>query len=76
LITAKNGLHYGTVIFSIYIGPEHVIFGHDSRRFLQEEKYATGLDTGCCFGNYLTAVIYPGGKIVQIKAKKQYSNTE
>ena len=41
-------------------GPEFVYFGHNSKLGFQNCKYATGLDTGCVKGNYLTGIFIKG----------------
>lgn len=56
-----------------YRGSEFIIFGHDAKRGLQKYDHALGLDTGCCYGNYLTAITYPEEELIQVKAKEVYS---
>ncbi|CAC5425372.1 unnamed protein product [Mytilus coruscus] len=58
---------------SFWTGPEHVYFGHDASRKLQQHPYATGLDTGCLYGNMLSGIVINSQKMLQVKAKKVYS---
>jgi Calcineurin-like phosphoesterase len=47
-------------------GPRQLVFGHDARRNLQLEAYATGLDTGCCYGRQLTAILLREGEALPV----------
>jgi len=58
---------------SCWTGPHHVVFGHDARRGIQEYPYATGLDTGCCYGRQLSALIVPDRHIVNVNAREAYA---
>ncbi len=53
-------------------GPERIIFGHDAIRGLQQHPWALGLDTGCVYGNRLTAVILPERRLVAVPAQRDY----
>ncbi|KAG2788208.1 hypothetical protein JG687_00005318 [Phytophthora cactorum] len=56
----------------VWSGPRHVYFGHAASAGLQQENFATGLDTGCCYGRKLTACIIPSNRLVHVDAKEQY----
>jgi predicted phosphodiesterase len=60
---------------SVWKGPFRVIFGHDARRGLQLHEWATGLDTGACYGKKLTGIILglPERKLVQVDALEVHS---
>jgi Calcineurin-like phosphoesterase len=53
---------------SVWPGPERILFGHDARRELQQYEWATGIDTGVCYGKKLTGLILPQRKLVQVDA--------
>lgn len=57
---------------ALWTGPDHVIFGHDSRRRLQLHPFATGIDTGCVFGGNLTALLLPSWNRVTVAAGRAY----
>lgn len=48
-----------------YPGPRLIVFGHWARRGLVHGRYVRGLDSGCVYGNQLTAWIAEEDRFVQ-----------
>ncbi|MBL0331709.1 MAG: metallophosphoesterase [Chlorobiota bacterium] len=51
-----------------YKGPELVVFGHQVYKIPYVNSNSIGIDTGCVYGGYLTALKYPTLEVVQIKS--------
>jgi bis(5'-nucleosyl)-tetraphosphatase (symmetrical) len=61
-------------------GPESVIYGHEVHDLANPRRdeprpgvVCHGIDTGCCFGGRLTALVLPGEELVQVQARRAYS---
>jgi hypothetical protein len=77
---ARDG---GTLWGALYEGPPHVVFGHNALASPQLHPWATGIDTGCVYGQRLTAMLLeanepvPRGeraraKLVAVPARRTY----
>jgi diadenosine tetraphosphatase ApaH/serine/threonine PP2A family protein phosphatase len=62
----------GTPWGALWRGPERLVFGHDAVRGLQEHPMTTGLDTGCVYGQRLTALALLERRLVSVPAHRSY----
>ena len=70
----------------LYTGPPLIVYGHDAKRKLQVHPWARGLDTGCCYGGSLTALVINDTsdthgwmknlEIVSVQAAKVYAEPD
>jgi len=62
----------GTAWFEIYDGEKIILFGHWPSPKPRVTLRAIGVDTGCVYGNCLTAYILETGEFVQVPALRVY----
>jgi hypothetical protein len=61
----------GSVLWgSRYVGPPHVVFGHNAQPDPQLHAWATGIDTGAVYGGRLTALVLERGEPVPPAEKR------
>jgi len=58
--------------FDLYTHKKLVVFGHWAQRGLVNKSNVIGLDTGCVYGNKLTALLLPERRLEHVKALKHY----
>ncbi len=66
--TARDGLPW----YESYDGEKIVLFGHWPASEPRRGKRAIGLDTGCVYGNQLTAYIIETGEFKSVPARRTY----
>jgi hypothetical protein len=62
----------GTPWYDVYDGEKVVLFGHWPAPEPRRAKKALGLDTGCVYGNRLTAYIIETGEVKGVPARRSY----
>lgn len=58
-----------------YDGQAIIVYGHTPRAEVYIKNNTINIDTGCVFGNKLTALRYPEMELVSVKALKKYYDT-
>ena len=59
--------------YSVYRGPQTILFGHWPARQPRRAPYAIGLDTGCVYGGKLTAFVVETEEFVSVPAREKYA---
>jgi predicted phosphodiesterase len=62
----------GTPWYEVYDGEKVVLFGHWPAPKPRHGKRAIGLDTGCVYGNELTAYVIETGEFKTVPARRRY----
>lgn len=72
-LTGIRKLADGTPWFDAYRDDTLIVFGHWAQRRPIVRRNAIGLDTGCVYGESLTALILPERRLVSVRARRAYS---
>jgi len=59
--------------YSVYRGPQTILFGHWPAKRPRRAPYALGLDTGCVYGGTLTAFVIETAEILSVPARAKYA---
>lgn len=62
----------GTPWYEVYEGSKSVLFGHWPAAEPRRARYAVGLDTGCVYGNRLTAYVIETSEFISVPARSVY----
>ena len=74
-VPPENG-YDGPFWFERYAGPIQTFFGHTVLSDPIKASYAIGLDTGCVYGNKLTAYDWNADSFTSVAARKTYVNRD
>ena len=66
--------HFGYPWYYYYTGDERIIYGHNAAKSIKMRKNTIGIDTGCLYGEKLTAYCLPDDRFIDVKAKKIYND--
>lgn len=66
--TSRDGIPW----YDVYDDDKVVLFGHWPSPIPRRSKHAIGLDTGCVYGNQLTAYVLDTAEFIQVSAKQVY----
>lgn len=58
--------------YDLYKEEKLIIYGHWAMQGLCVKSHTIGLDSGCVYGNELSALLLPERKVVQVSAAEQY----
>jgi hypothetical protein len=63
----------GTILWGArYVGPPHIVFGHNAQREPQLHPWATGIDTAAVYGERLTALVLErGARVPPIESRRE-----
>lgn len=64
----------GTPWYEAYDGEKTVLFGHWPAREVRRARRAIGLDTGCVYGNLLTAYVIETNEFQSVRARRVYDH--
>lgn len=64
----------GNPWYYYYKGGDRIIYGHSASKSIKINKNTIGIDTGCLYGEKLTAYILPDNRFISVKAKHHYND--